>query len=454
MKTPLKDVVIMIPGIMGSALAKDGKDIWNVSAGAIGRALVSLGKNIQQLTLESDSSTGDGVTATRVLRDVHMIPGFWKIDGYTDLARYVQTHFEAIPGENFFEFPYDWRLDNRISAQRLAESSARWLDARRQQHSDAQLVLITHSMGGLVARYFLEKLGGWKDARMLVTLGTPHRGSVKSLDFLVNGLRKKIGPLTLYDLTRLLRSLPSVYQLLPIYPCVGDDPFKLHRIEDLPELGELDMDAARAGIAFHREIERAVEENMKDPRYSASRYQLLPVVGTYQPTFLSAVRSSDGVTPIETYKGETLLGGDGTVPRLSATPIELSKAKTETFVSCPHASLQNFEPVRVQMRAALQDVDISELRATEANALSIEMEDAFAADEPFQVRARCPAAFDPLQATLTNLETGTESVHEFEMRPDGWQHVHTSPLAGGTYRIRVEAGYDAEPITDVFAVFE
>jgi hypothetical protein len=33
-------------------------------------------------------------------------------------------------------------------------------------------------MGGLVARHYLEVFDGWRDTRMLVTFGTPYRGSV------------------------------------------------------------------------------------------------------------------------------------------------------------------------------------------------------------------------------------------------------------------------------------
>ena len=59
---------------------------------------------------------------------------------------------------------------------------------------DAKLVLVGHSMGGLVARYFLECLDGWRDTRRLVTFGTPYRGSLNALNFLVHGLQKKLGP--------------------------------------------------------------------------------------------------------------------------------------------------------------------------------------------------------------------------------------------------------------------
>ena len=96
-------------------------------------------------------------------------------------------------GQNWFDFPYDWRRDNRVAARHLAERAPAWLHAWRKQsgNKDAKLVLVGHSMGGLVARHYLEVLGGWRDARMLVTFGTPYRGSLNALDFLCNGFKKR-----------------------------------------------------------------------------------------------------------------------------------------------------------------------------------------------------------------------------------------------------------------------
>src|SRR5262245_6343409 len=148
----MKDVVVLLPGILGSALEKDGKSIWDVNASAIGRALFSLGGSFDELTLPSDASTGDGVVATHLLSDAHIVPFFWKIDGYAELSRFIQVKLDLAPGEDFFEFPYDWRLDNRISAQRLAASALNWLENRRHRYPDARLILVGHSMGGLVAR--------------------------------------------------------------------------------------------------------------------------------------------------------------------------------------------------------------------------------------------------------------------------------------------------------------
>lgn len=451
MKAQMKDVIILLPGIMGSALERDGKPIWDLSAGALGSFLGSLGGSIQGLAPSSD-----GIVATRILRDTHLIPFLWKIDGYSGFSHYLQEKFDVTPGENFVEFPYDWRLDNRISAQRLKSVAMEKLDNRRTRFADAKLILIAHSMGGLVSRYFLEALGGWKDARMLITLGTPHRGSMKALNFLVNGMRKKIGPITLLDLTKLVRSLPSIYQLLPSYECVGTTEDALESLETIDEVGDLDMDLARTGIGFHREIERKAEENKSNADYRDSRYKLVPVVGSYQPTLLSAVLTKDGIKSIYTHKGRTLLGGDGTVPRLAATPLGQTDAIVETFVACPHAALQNFRPVRVQARSALEDVDIHEIKAVSEEAISLEVMDAYHGTEQFTARARCASAIEPMEAVITEVASGREytCACEIEVGNEEWHQFQHDALPAGSYRINVEAGNNAEAISDVFAVVE
>ncbi len=203
----IRDVVVVVPGILGSALEKDGRTVWDMSAGAALRALLSLGKSVKSLTLAGDDpdadDLGDGVSPTRILPDLHLIPGLWKIDGYGAITKRLQKQFELTPGENYFEFAYDWRRDNRVAARRLRRQSHDWLKAWRDKtgNDNAKLVLLAHSMGGLVSRAFLELEDGWKDTRTLVTFGTPYRGSLNAASFIANGMEKKLGPLTLIDLS-------------------------------------------------------------------------------------------------------------------------------------------------------------------------------------------------------------------------------------------------------------
>jgi hypothetical protein len=39
----MKEIVVLLPGITGSRLVKDDKPVWDISAGAAGRALLTLG---------------------------------------------------------------------------------------------------------------------------------------------------------------------------------------------------------------------------------------------------------------------------------------------------------------------------------------------------------------------------------------------------------------------------
>jgi hypothetical protein len=453
----MADVVVLLPGITGSVLRKDGRDLWALSGRGVTDALRTFGRNLDALLLKDDppdvDDLGDGVTAGALFPDVHLVPGLWKIDGYTTVAQRLAHEFDLRPGENFFEFPYDWRRDNRVAARRLARASAGWLRAwRGAGHEGAKLVVVAHSMGGLVARYFLECLGGWRDTRRLVTFGTPYRGSLNALGFLANGFRKTIAGLSLVDLTHLLRSFTSVYQLLPIYPCcrVGDGP--LVRVGETTGIPGVDAARAAAALAFHREIERAVAANRGDERYLREGYALHPIVGTYQTTFQSAVLVDGAVRLETTYPGRDE-DGDGTVPRASATPIELTGLGRETFVAEVHGSLQNADAALVQVCGLLSPAPPVILRGPARPALGLEVDDAYAATEPIRLRGRCEDEAAALSAVVTDVRTGG-AVARVDLRrnADGVHEAACGPLPEGTYRATVTNRTAGGSVSDVFVV--
>jgi triacylglycerol esterase/lipase EstA (alpha/beta hydrolase family) len=63
------------------------------------------------------------------------------------------------------------------SIELFARQTAEKIDAVLAATGARQVVLVSHSMGGLVARAYVRRCGGAK-VRRLVTLGTPHGGSV------------------------------------------------------------------------------------------------------------------------------------------------------------------------------------------------------------------------------------------------------------------------------------
>jgi hypothetical protein len=445
---PMADVVVLLPGITGSVLRNSrGQDLWAPTAGAATRALLTLGRNLAQLELPAGDAD-DGVTAPLMVPDLHLIPGLWKIDGYSTLSGYLQREFAVIPGRNFFTFPYDWRRDNRVAARRLKEQADRWLREWRRESPDAKLILVAHSMGGLVARYFLECLAGWRDTRRLITFGTPYRGSLNALDFLVHGMKKRLGPVPVLDLSRLLRSFPSVYQLLPIYPCLDPGDGQLLRVSEAAGLPHVDAERARAADGFHREIERAVAAHLDDDAYRRDRYTIHPIVGTFQATLLSARRSRDGVELLDTFPGFEP-DGDGTVPRVSATPIEFPHEQGAMFAAERHGSLQRSDGVLVQLAGLLGGRDTSRVRA--GSRAGLQLDDAFGPGEPVTFRFRAADPMAPLTAVLTAAGTGTE-VARLRLGAAGqWRSAELAPPAPGTYRLSV-AGEGIEPVTDTFIV--
>ncbi len=451
---PFADLVILLPGITGSVLANAaGKEVWSPSLGVAWRAITSFGQSIKDLELAGDD-VDDGVTAPRLVPDVTIVPGLVKIDGYSRVQDYLIRQLELTEGQNFHAFPYDWRRDNRVNARRLQSQAMDWLAAWRRQsgNADARLVLIGHSMGGLISRYFIECLGGWQHTRTLLTLGTPHRGSLNAVGFLENGMKKGIGPVGL-DLSPLLRSLTSVYQLLPIYPCVGAPGAALQRVADAAGAGLLTrVDAARAAAAraFHQEIQDAQARNAKDSAYADHGPALVPVVGIEQPTAQSARVDGGRCTLVNEYEGEDQ-GGDGTVPRVSGTPIELGDAKREVYAAETHGALQNADGTLANLHGVLtrERIDFRRFQqAADAARLTLALDDVVLPGEPLRVRVRPSEGNAKVRLTLRSLADGR--VREESLRRDAeprWQCGEFS-LEPGIWRVTAQAE-GATPVSDL-----
>jgi lecithin:cholesterol acyltransferase len=471
-------MVVLLPGITGSVLRKDGKDVWAISGQAASAWLTSLGGSLQGLLLTGQDP--DGVVAERIMPNAHVVPGLVKIDGYSAAAKMVTGTFDVVRGSiwdprpaNFIEFPYDWRLDNRISAQALAELVCDRLPRWREYsgNADARVIFLAHSMGGLVARYFLEVLEGWRECKALITFGTPYRGSPNALGFLANGYKRLFT-----DLSEVMRSFPSMHQLLPIYRALRIEKDYV-RVAEAVSVPGIDKARAEDALAFHREIEAKVDEHRKDPAYLDKGYVIVPVVGVRQPTVQSAALAGGRVTTgteLPSWIDPLLADGDGTVPRVSAIPIELSDAYRDSFVPERHGSLQSNRSVLDDVRGRLEQMQARGLRAVrgpgpspaaaeQRPAIALDLDDLYLAGEPVTLRAvlvNAQRAPGPLRARIEPVadpSAAAAATRDFTELADGWT-LALEGLPPGLYRAEVrtaKAGPLAPPpVHDLFEVVE
>jgi len=327
--------------------------------------------------------------------------------------------------------------------------------------SDAKVILMAHSMGGLVSRYYLEVLEGWQDSRALFTFGTPYRGSLKAVNFLANGYKQLF-----LDLTEVMRSLTSIYQLLPIYKVINING-EYHRIAEIDNLPNIDKLKAQDALAFHREIEAAVEQHLKDERYLRS-FATVPISGVQQPTLQSATLINGKLTASEDLpeilKNRSDLGdGDGTVPKVSAIPIERSRELDNLFIAEQHGALQNQAQVLDNLLNTLRisQYTLSDVRGGEPQtAISLSLDDLYLANEPIALRARLvgmqDSAAGKLKAEIESVSGDRPSLSlDFVEQEKEWV-LAIEDLPAGLYRVRVKAEGNSEqaptPVHDLFEV--
>jgi pimeloyl-ACP methyl ester carboxylesterase len=453
---PMRDVITVVPGILGSVLVKDGREVWGASGRSVVSNLLTLGQALQDLKLESGVGHGDpkdGVSSPRFLPGLHMIPTFWKVDGYGRLTERLLQRFALTPATegqpgNLIEFPYDWRLSNEFNGQRLADAIVPHLERwrRHTRNQDAKLILICHSMGGLIARWFLEMLGGRDVTRKLITIGTPYRGSFNALTALVNGMFLGLGPLGI-SVDELLRSFPSVYQLLPTYPCLDLGDGQLHELSDidLPNIGTASVTEA---LAFHARISDAIDKT--------GRYQTFAIKGIDQPTDQSGILRGSRVEPMRSHKG-TDHGGDGTVPRPSSHPPEWLGDSASVFVSQKHAILQSTDSTLDQLFGVLTE----QLGRFMGGArIGVDVPDIVMAGSSLRVEATSidedPSL--PLHVTCEG-EDGQAFGSPKLMRAtgDGRYHATIDGIPEGAWRVTVRSATPArpvEPVSDCVLVFD
>lgn len=301
-----RNPVIVIPGVLGSRLVdqRSGRMIWGQFGGDSidphtpwGARMIALpmgqGRPLRTLT--------DDVKAVGTLDalDVRLLGIPFQINAYRDLLnalglggyRDAQTNLANIDygneSYNSFQFAYDWRRDNIENARRLhqfiLEKKAYIESERRKRYGDdfepVRFDIVAHSMGGLVARYYLQygdadlaadqsappiSWAGAEHVARLIMIGTPNAGSSDTIANLVQG-ETLSRFLPRYE-AAILGTMPALYQLLP-------------RSRQAPVIAEGDR---RAVDIMDPRVWAQFRWGLLDPRQQSIVRELLPEVSDAQ----------------------------------------------------------------------------------------------------------------------------------------------------------------------------
>lgn len=445
-------LVVVIPGIGGSVLeSPKGNVLWTASPGAVGNLL-----------WHPDSFASDEIARpVGLIKTWGLFPGITVFHGYqelmTSIGEVVGASAEIDMGHpnnpkldaRVVAFPYDFRRSITESAEELDKQIDQRLAHLRWKNQPNRVIIIAHSMGGLIARYWVAQ-DNWNSCRAILTLGTPHRGAPKALDYLVNGPPRWIpGSRGLRDL---LREWPSMYELVPRYQSVEDVRPQRSDNTETPKLYPKDLylqglqglqglqDKISVAFKVHQHIEEAWERN-------AAETHCIAYVGRGHGTLLKA--SWDGKRLITTKKRPTWLPmapeerGDGTVPELSASPIEQGNYLAPKFLTERHSRMVTAPECISELTELLRGMRPSNRTARNSPLMiGLDLEDSYLRGYPVGVQAwLTPRRLAPPELSLTfELTRDGHLVRNGWLDRDGgvWSTTFTD-LVPGAYEITVNA---------------
>ncbi len=204
--------VIFVHGIQGAWL----KDEYPVD---YDKAVVWTGilkKDFDSIHLHSLDETVDA-QVSRLIWPHQAVPFI-----YENIVDEIRNEMDYQPYA--YVFTYDWRKDNRLAAGALSEFIDRVLHIAGIHENAAgrpvprQVVLIGHSMGGLVIKWCALKITRPGKIAKIITIATPFRGSLKAVEALLPGARNLFGMEHKKSMRHAARTLPGIYQLLPSWP--------------------------------------------------------------------------------------------------------------------------------------------------------------------------------------------------------------------------------------------
>jgi Tol biopolymer transport system component/pimeloyl-ACP methyl ester carboxylesterase len=167
--------IIFVHGFLGSKIVCGGDELW------------------PQNSLRPFNSPDDGLLAMRLAADgvsnlasgcSPQVGGIVDTVFGSDVYKSTVDFLQGIAPRSNYVFTWDWRTS---PAESLARLDA-FVDQVRSRHGNAKVVLMAHSMGGLLTRWYVDDQARADKVARVLTIGTPYWGSPKALFPLAAGI--------------------------------------------------------------------------------------------------------------------------------------------------------------------------------------------------------------------------------------------------------------------------
>ncbi len=306
-------VVFVLPGIMGSELRANGKDVW-----------------LNYWRLFQGEMASIAIDAPNV-QVTGLVSSY-----YRALCRFLADSHEVIP------FGYDWRRSIKEASGQLATEVSRVVE-----RTDQPIRFIAHSMGGLVVRRFIQDRPDlWdrlcqRDGARFVMLGTPNRGSFDMVATLA-GMAKTIRQLALLDTDHSLQELVAIVAqfrgALELLPQAGWTYFS-------PELWTQFREATESKVWLPGPLLQLARQALEDLPETIPHHACVRYVAGRAPRTLSGVALQAGRLVFE-----ATTAGDGRVTYQAGALPDVPM----WYVDAEHGDLPDHEPAFQGYRELLE----------------------------------------------------------------------------------------------------